>query len=721
MDQEKKQVTIGNQDKEQVTVGNQEKDQVTVGKQEKKQGTSDKQETARKKGKKRTLDKEKVAKGKALYKEKKKQEKLDAKQKKKAAKMPEKSDVDEKEKPQEKMKQQVQAKSGNKKGLWIVLALVAVLFAGGSVGGYYYYSEYEKEQAILQAEHDAVEAIIQTNAVDQLIKDKERHHKEELGLGSGEEPAKEFAELGKFLLEGILGRPPFVDLTPENTAEFTQIESCLINGETSKVEVTVTAEELPNSDDGYYYLMAEEVYEDSIEGKEPIAKTEKDILFTLSTNLNNGSADSHLYQKFSVAVKLDDKYVRVSKPQYITNPEAIAAHAPNFYNHKSKKGLLVDPGKLNNGSLEDLGVKHAAYNIMLSRILGNTTHGQYPTIGYTYHGKHYAFNGHVIDEYDHIFTTLSNKGIEITAIILNDRSAYSNALIHPNARGGGGQSHYYAFNNTDKDGIDAMAAVATFLANRYAGTGHGKVMNWVIGNEVNVRHYWNYIAQTDVKTYSQIYADSLRVFYNGIKSKNKNARVYISLDQVWHQNNSGKICYDGRDMLDEVNRYLKEEGNIDWCVAFHPYNYPLPATKAWADNKKVTNSVDTQIITMKNIDVLTNYLQNEVFLNSKGEVRRVSLSELGYTSSGGQEIQAASYAYCYKKAERNPYIDNVLLNRQTDHPVEVAEGLALGLDTSGGGHKMIYNVFKHIDGAQSDSVTKFARDLIGISSWSQLR
>ena len=398
MDQEKKQVTIGNQDKEQVTVGNQEKDQVTVGKQEKKQGTSDKQETARKKGKKRTLDKEKVAKGKALYKEKKKQEKLDAKQK--------------------------------KKGLWIVLALVAVLFAGGSVGGYYYYSEYEKEQAILQAEHDAVEAIIQTNAVDQLIKDKERHHKEELGLGSGEEPAKEFAELGKFLLEGILGRPPFVDLTPENTAEFTQIESCLINGETSKVEVTVTAEELPNSDDGYYYLMAEEVYEDSIEGKEPIAKTEKDILFTLSTNLNNGSADSHLYQKFSVAVKLDGKYVRVSKPQYITNPEAIAAHAPNFYNHKSKKGLLVDPGKLNNGSLEDLGVKHAAYNIMLSRILGNTTHGQYPTIGYTYHGKHYAFNGHVIDEYDHIFTTLSNKGIEITAIILNDRSAYSNALIH---------------------------------------------------------------------------------------------------------------------------------------------------------------------------------------------------------------------------------------------------------------------------------------------------
>ena len=692
----------------------QEKKQIITDKQEQKQIITDKQENkqeaTRKKGKRRTLDKEKVAKGKAAYKEKKKQEKHKAKLQKKAKSATENM--------QEKLGKKV--KRGSKKWLWIVLALEVVLIAGGSVGFFFYYAEYQKEQAILQTEHDAVEAIIQTNAVDQLIRDKERHHKEELGLGSGEEPAEEFAELGKFLLEGILGRPPFVDLTPENTAEFTQIESCLINGETSKVEVTVTAEELPNSDDGYYYLMAEEVYEDSIEGKEPIAKTEKDILFTLSTNLNNGTADSHLYQKFSVAVKLDGKYVRVSKSSYITNPEAIAAHSPNFYNHESKKGLLVDPSKLNNGSLEDLGVKHAAYNIMLSRILGNTTHGQYPTISYTYNGKTYAFNGHVIDEYDHIFTSLTNKGIEITAIILNDSSAYGNALIHPDARDGGGQSSYYAFNNTNKDGIDAMAAVATFLANRYAGTGHGKVMNWVIGNEVNVRKLWNYIAQTDVKTYSEIYADSLRVFYNGIKSKNKNARVYISLDQVWHQNNAGKVCYDGRDMLDEVNRYIKGEGNIDWCVAFHPYNYPLTATKAWADNKKVTNSVDTQIITMKNIDVLTNYLQNETFLNSQGEVRRVSLSELGYTSSGGQEIQAASYAYCYKKAERNPYIDNVLLNRQTDHPVEVAQGLALGLDTSGGGHKTIYNVFKHIDGSQSDSVTKFARDLIGISSWSQL-
>ena len=509
-----------------------------------------------------------------------------------------------------------------------------------------------------------------------------------------------------------------VELSEYQFPSYGTISGCCFQSDQKHITLDLEIPDIPKSDDAFIYLFAFETYDsDHKFDSMPVTSSEKATTCHLTWEYEEGQ----LFQEFVPALLVEGEYVPISTGSYITNPEMIASNQDSRLEVNSKKGLLIDPETLETPLLEDLGVKHAIYNIPLSIILGETSNPACPTIYYDYRGKTYQFNGAAINGYDYLFSYLTSMDMISTAIILNDRSAYSNALIHPNARGGGGQSNYYAFNNTDKDGIDAMAAVATFLANRYAGTGHGKVMNWVIGNEVNVRQYWNYIAQTDVKTYSDIYADSLRVFYNGIKSKNKNARVYISLDQVWHQNNSGKICYDGRDMLDEVNRYLKEEGNIDWCVAFHPYNYPLPATKAWADNKKVTNSVDTQIITMKNIDVLTNYLQNEAFLNSKGEVRRVSLSELGYTSSGGQEIQAASYAYCYKKAERNPYIDNVLLNRQTDHPVEVAEGLALGLDTSGGGHKMIYNVFKHIDGAQSDSVTKFARDLIGISSWSQLR
>ncbi|MFR6328311.1 MAG: DUF5722 domain-containing protein [Eisenbergiella sp.] len=49
-------------------------------------------------------------------------------------------------------------------------------------------------------------------------------------------------------------------------------------------------------------------------------------------------------------------------------------------------------------------MKHAGYNIPVSRLLGPSTDKRYPTI-YTYNGKDYIFNGHVVIEYDYVFRT----------------------------------------------------------------------------------------------------------------------------------------------------------------------------------------------------------------------------------------------------------------------------------------------------------------------------
>lgn len=556
----------------------------------------------------------------------------------------------------------------------------------------------------------------------EILEDVRHEHQKDAAIQNpGEDVIRALIDAGIETKRGIDNRPPYVELTDANRDHFTTIESCKIDKETGQVVVTVSAKELPISDDGYYYLFSEAMYEHGI-GTEPITKAEKDVDFDLICNLNYNSPSSRLFDKFVVAVKQGGEYRTVSGTHYITNPEAIARFAPSFGTTNSKKGLLVDPAYLNSGQLEDLGVKHAAYNIPLSRILGGTTNGFYPTIGYSYNGKSYSFNGHVIDEYDTVFSALTNKGITVTAIILNDMSAYSGSLIHPQASGGG-RSHYYAFNNTNRDGIDAMAAVGSFLANRYSGNGHGKVMNWVIGNEVNVRMDWNYLAYTDVGTYSDIYADSIRVFYNAIKSVNANARVYISIDQQWDRNRSNSDAYDARDVVDEVARYISSEGNIDWSVAQHPYNYPLTAVRSWNMGKYenlITNSADTSIIAVKNIHVLTDYLQRDEMLGPDGNVRHVILSEVGYTSTGGQELQAAAFAYAYKVIEANQYIDSILLNRQTDHSVETAQGLALGLNSVGGGRKFIYNVFKYIDTPQAAAYCDFALNYVGAGSWSDV-
>jgi hypothetical protein len=276
------------------------------------------------------------------------------------------------------------------------------------------------------------------------------------------------------------------------------------------------------------------------------------------------------------------------------------------------------------------------------------------------------------------------------------------------------------FNATDSDGVEIIAALGTFLAERYSSNAHGKVSNWIIANEINARKEWNYMAHTDVNTYVDEYAKGFRVFYNAIKSVNAAARVYMPIDQQWDRNLKNNPNYDGRDVIDVFNRTISMRGNIDWGLAQHPYNVPLYETRIWKGTKYVNNSVSTSMITMDNISVLTNYMQQESLLSPAGGVRSILLSEQGYSSTAGEAVQAAAFAYAYYKTENNPHIDGFLLNRQTDAPEEVAQGLAFGLNHSNGAHKYIYNVFKYIDTPQHADYTNFAKDIIGISSWSQI-
>lgn len=378
--------------------------------------------------------------------------------------------------------------------------------------------------------------------------------------------------------------------------------------------------------------------------------------------------------------------------------------------------------KLTGGELDDLGVHHAAYNIPISNILGETTNGNYPTIYYTYNGITYAFNGQRIAEYDHVFSILTQKGITITAILLNNKSAAQPQLIHPLSRDG--SAYYYAFNTAEDAGIETMAAVGAFLAQRYRDGEHGTVMNWIVGNEVNVRSDWNYMQYVDLETYAREYANAVRVFYNSIKSMNANARVYVSMDQQWDRNLSSKNSYDVKDMLAEINRIVSAEGNIDWGLAHHPYAYPLDNTTFWNSSGKIrsliTDSENTSIVTMENIQVVTDYLQRPEMLTAEGEVRPVILSELGYSSLDGEVNQAAAFAYAYYAADSNPYIDAMILSRQTDAAEEVAQGLALGLSTQSGQRKFIYDVFKNIDQPGAETYTEFAKSIIGINSWSEV-
>ena len=647
------------------------------------------QKTEKKKRRKRTIDKAKVAENKKKAKEKR---------------------------TRKKGKRMLEKEPGRwKKRLALMVLLMIVLAAAGGAAGFFV----QQHLDTLAAEREAVEAMVHTKAVALTEYSKTQHRKDSVRQNAGKDTTRALVDAARYMIEGIKNRPREVEVTADNAADFATIESCLINTETGKIDITMKAKDLALSDDGFYYLFEEKAYQTSLQDSEYLIEDQKDVELTFSVNLNYNTTSSRLFSKFVVAVKKNGSFLAITKPRYITNPEAIAKYSPSFGATSSKKGLLVDPEKLKTSELDDLGVKHAAYNIPLSRILGQTSNANYPTVYYTYNGRNYAFNGQIIAEYDYIFTSLTNRGITTTAIVLNDISSHPE-LIHPKARSGG-HAPYYAFNAADESGTETIAAIASFLASRYSGTGHGKVMNWVIGNEINARSEWNHIEHMSTPDYVDEYARAFRIFYNALLSVNGNARVYISLDQQWGKSLYSKNGYGSKEILDEFNRNLKAEGNIDWGLAQHPYNYPLTSAKAWQSNGKyVQDNENTPVITIKNLHVLTDYLQKPEMLTEDGEVRHLILSEMGYTSSQGQELQSASFVYAYKMIEANQYVDSMLFSRETDAPSEVAQGLDLGLCTLGGGRKSIYEAYKYVDSAESAKYTDFALRVIGISSWSEV-
>lgn len=521
--------------------------------------------------------------------------------------------------------------------------------------------------------------------------------------------------------------PEEIMVTDDNREDFARIEECVIMAEdSSRVRVSGFMKGIPESDDRRLYLFNMPIYRDSLsEGQQPVATARKsDDRFNFSFSLNYKQADNRLFDKFAIGIKQDGEYVLLSDSTYITNPEARASYTYAYPKTSTIKGILVDPFKLKGNELTDLGIKQGAYNILVGRLLGPTSSANYPTIHYTYNGKTYQFDGQIVAEYDIVFTRLTQLGIQTTAIILNDWDGSHIGMIHPKARSHG-SCPYYMFNAADKDGVDYLGAVATFLAERYSGTKHGQVVNWVIANEINARSHWNYYERVGVEEYTRAYADGFRVFFNAIKSVNACAKVYMPLDQTWNRNlNDGN--YDARDILDYFNSYIKEHGNIDWDLSHHPYPVPLTHAAFWnmPSNYKrmnlVSNSADSRMVTIQNIHVVTDYLQREEFLNPMGESRSVILSELGFTSTSGQGVQAAALAYGYKIAAANKHIDGFLLNRHVDAHAELAQGLALGICNVDGSHKQAYNLYKHIDGPGAEEASAFAKGIIGISSWSEV-
>ncbi len=486
------------------------------------------------------------------------------------------------------------------------------------------------------------------------------------------------------------------------------ISSCQISG--TEVVCQLEAGSVPASDDGKFYIYGDEVYEDGTAG-EVVASTEAGASVSVSFPLNYNTPESNLSRKFLVAVKRGGQMVQVSDEHYITNPEAIAAYACQRRDG-GIKGILPDITRVADGQLQELGVSQVVYNMDLDDLcLEESVPGAVP---FSYNGQTFYFNGGMLAEYDSTISGFNRYGMQVTMVLLNSgKGPYSQHLIHPLARGG--DCPGYAMNVADAEGTDYLKAIAAFLGQRYSGqSGCGQVDNWIIGNEVNARTSWWYTNSASLDLNVNTYVKTFRIFYNELKSMNANVRVYNSLDQEWNRkSNPGSFL--SKDYLDQFNYYMNREGNIDWGLSFHPYNSPLYDPYAWNGPAVwVKDSVSSLYITMQNIDVLVDYMHQPQFLNPQGEVRSISLAEVGYTSSFGTQAQEASVAYGYLKAASLPDVDAFMLFRQTDEAYEMESHLALGLYDLDGNKKPAYEIYKNLGTANEAAAKARASEIIGM-------
>jgi hypothetical protein len=416
------------------------------------------------------------------------------------------------------------------------------------------------------------------------------------------------------------------------------------------------------------------------------------------------------------------RFVEVSKE--------ISKYRDAYPRTSSKKGLQV---QMVDDAIK-LGVKQAAFNFDLGGAVKPVPTGA--DLRWDMDGREFWFDSNYIRAIDREVKSMSDTGAAVTLILLNyvhPGSAADAILRHPHYDPKSPE-HLSAFNTCTPPGMAWFKACVEFLAERYSEPGypHGRVVNYIVGNEVNTHWYWDNMGHVSMEEFARDYSRAVRTCVTAVRKFSSSDRVFISLEHHWNIRYAGvddTEGFRGRPFVDYLNRLGKEQGDFDWNVAFHPYPENLFDCRTWLD-KTATYRDDTPRITFRNIEMLPRYLRRREMLYH-GEPRRIILSEQGFHSkptAEGEKLQAAAYCYAWRKIVNLAGVDAFILHRHVDYHGE--GGLNLGLwrrdpkstaPSQPLSRKPIYEVFRLADTPQWKQAFAFALPVIGIKSWSEIK
>ena len=487
-------------------------------------------------------------------------------------------------------------------------------------------------------------------------------------------------------------------------------KATVLNKENIQIKATIN-KRIKSSDD-FYYLVKLNPANNKVESV--VKKTLKEKKITITLPITGGDV-GNLLTKYAIAIKQRGKYKLISKTTYITNPEKSALNTSDYVLPASKKG--IQGATIRPATGVDLGTRHTLINLDLKYMIGDSSKADgispysavidgafityYP---YKYNGKTYYFSDYQIGS----VMGYNQDNISVSAVILLSWNENLTYLIHPSARTAG--KHYYTLNSEEKNARETLEALFCYLGETFGKT-DCYVSNWILGNEANAHRVWNYAGNLSLDAYTKSYAQIFRMMYYGVTHGYSNARCFISLDNEWNKASNG---FSGKSFLTSFAKAIKKENpKVTWNIAYHAYPAPLTAPDFW-NNTGITNNINTTgYITPKNIEVLTSYVKK-----TYGKNTRIILSEQGFTSSKGESIQAAALAYAFYKCQFNSMIDAFIIRSEYDVPVEVRQGLSMGLINENGTHfKEAFFVYKYMDTKHADVYTDKYLSTIGVDSW----
>ncbi len=374
----------------------------------------------------------------------------------------------------------------------------------------------------------------------------------------------------------------------------------------------------------------------------------------------------------------------------------------------SKKGIQIS-GPQDMEQAVELGCSVVFINIRVSDLISRTD--QYWGTSFSVDGKKYYMNSSTLMYYNTQFEYAKENGVE--KIYVEIYSEEFEGLTDTTES----SAVYHAFDTASTNGKKIVQNVFETLC-KYMGS---NVDYWIIGNEVNDQHQYYEMGTSSLSTYVKNYEKAMRLMYDAAIEYNSDAGVMVCLDHEWNSTEGDR--FNAMELLTELAS-ITEDDDYNWGVALHPYPEPLTSAIFWDDeDSQAYDSEDTVRITMHNLDVMTDFMQ-ESSMKYNGKVRHIAITECAFNAlddgTEDQTLQAAAYSYAYYKAEANKYIDTFIIRSYQDASSEAEQGMCFGLIDLNGDKREVYNVLKFIDTTYGSEFTDKYLDYFDVSSWSEL-